>query len=183
MQLEVDVRGFDAMVIRVRAVEERFQEDMKVAIAEGSETAYRIMLNRVPRGETGRLAGSIEQLPIRYSPGGPGGGGFWESEVIAGEGVPYANVVLEGSGIFYLGGPHPITASNGNIRTKIRPEWRTTTGAKYMVFTPKGKTHPIRKKQVAGQPAQTFWLLEAQQAAQAVVEKKIAEMAVRDYLS
>jgi hypothetical protein len=179
VQLEVDVRGFDAMLIRVRAIEERMQEDMKEAIVEGSETAYRIMLNRVPR-DRGRLAGSIEQLPIRYSPGGPGGGGFWESEIIAGEGVPYTNVVLEGSGIFFSGSP--ITASNGNIRTKIRPEWRTTTGAKYMVFTPKGKAHPIRKKAVAGQPAKTFWLLEAQSAARAIVEKKIAEMAVRSYL-
>lgn len=180
MQLEVDVRGFDAMLIRVRAIEEKMQEDMKVAITEGSETAYRIMLNRVPRGETGKLAGSIQQLPIRYSPGGPGGGGFWESEIIAGEGVPYANIVLEGSGIFYSG--MPITASNGNIRSKVRSEWRTTTGAKFMVFRGRSGTL-VRKKSVVGQPAQTFWLLEAQSAAQAIVEKKIAEMAVKSYLS
>lgn len=181
MQLEVDVRGFDAMLIRVRAIQAEMREEMQEAITEGSETGYRIMLNRVPRGETGKLAGSVEQLPIRYSPGGPGGGGFWESEIIAGEGVPYANVVLEGSGVFYLGHPHPITASNGNIRTKVRPEWRTTTGAKFMVF--RGRSgHLVRKKQVLGQPAQTFWLLEAQSAARAVVEKKIAEMAVKRYL-
>lgn len=182
MNLEVETRGFDAFQIRVRAMEEKFKADISEALVEGSETAYRIMLNRVPR-DSGRLAGSIEQLPIRYSPGGLGGGGFWESEVIVGEGVPYVNVVLEGSGVFYLGRDSPITASDGNIRTKLRPEWRTTTGAKYMVFTPKGKSHPIRKKAVAGQPAKTFWLLEAQQAAQAVVEKKIAAMAVKDYLS
>lgn len=180
MQLDVDVRGFDSMLIRVRAIEEKMQEDMKVAIVEGSETAYRIMLNRVPR-DSGRLAGSIVQGPLRYSPGGAGGGGYWEADITAGEGVPYSNVVLEGSGIFFTGSP--ITASNGNIRTKIRQEWRTTTGAKYMVFTPKGKSHPIRRKWVAGQPGKTFWLIEAQQAAQAIVEKKIAEMAVKSYLS
>lgn len=170
------------MLIRVRAIEAEMQEDMKEAIVEGSETAYKIMLNEVPRGETGKLAGSIQQLPLRYSPGGAGGGGFWESEVIVGEDVPYANVVLEGSGVFYLGAPHPITASNGNIRTKIRPEWRTTTGAKYMVFRGR-QGHLIRKKSVLGQPAKSFWLLHAQQAAQAVVEKKIAEMAVKAYLT
>jgi hypothetical protein len=180
VQIEVETRGFDAMQLRVRAVGERFKVDIEEALVEASETAYRIMLNRIPR-DSGRFAGSIEQLPIRYSPGGANGGGFWETEIIAGEDVPYANVVLEGSGLFHQG--HPITASNGNIRTKVRPEWRTTTGAKFMVFTPKGHARPIRKKSVAGQPAKTFWLIEAQQSAQAVVEKKIAAMAVRDYLT
>ena len=179
MQLEVDTSGFDRTLIRVRALEERFKEDMIEAVTEGSETAYRIMLNRIPR-DSGRLAGSIEQGPVRYTPGGPGGGGFYEADVtVGGAEAPYANIVLEGSGIFHLG--HPITASDGNIRTKIRPEWKPTTGAKYMVFTPKGKSHPIRKKSVIGQPAKTFWLLEAQQAAQAVVERKIAQMAIDAY--
>ena len=180
VQLDVDVRGFDAMLIRVKATQELLRRDIDDAIADGSDTAYRIMLNRVPR-DSGKLAASIQQLPIRYSPGGLGGGGYWESEVIAGEGIPYLNPVVEGSGIFYSGSP--ITASNGNIRSKIRPEWRVTTGAKYMVFTPKGKSHPIRKKSVVGQPAKTFWLIEAQQAAQALVEKKIAAMAARSYLT
>jgi hypothetical protein len=179
VQIETDIRGFDTMLLRVRGIEEEFRKDIRETLAEASETAYRIMLNRVPR-DSGRLAGSIFQSPIRFAPGGAGGGGFYETEVVAGEGIPYANVVLEGSGIFYDG--TPITASNGNIRTKIRPEWRTTTGAKYMVFRPKGSSHLIRKKSVIGQPAKTFWLLEAQQSAQAVVEKGLIEMAVKHYL-
>lgn len=168
------------MLVRVRAIEERFKVDINEALTEASETAYRIMLNEVPR-DSGRLAGSIIPGPLRYSPGGAGGGGFWEVDITAGEGVSYANVVLEGSGVFYNG--TPITASDGNIRTKIRPEWRTTTGAKYMVFRPKGHANFIRKKSVFGQPAKTFWLIHAQQAAQEIVEKKIAQMAVRSYLS
>ena len=180
VQLEVDTRGFDTMQIRVRAIGERFKVDIDEALAEASEVSYRVMLNRVPRGETNRLAGSIEQHPIRYSPGAAGGGGFWETEITAGQGVAYANIVLEGSGIFFSGSP--ITASEGNIRTKVNPEWRTTTGAKFMVFRGRMGTL-VRRKSVIGQPAQSFWLLEAQSAARAVVEKKMAAMAVRDYLS
>lgn len=180
MEIETDVRGLDLMLIRMRAIQESMREDIKDAVAQGSEAAHRHMVTWVPR-DRGRLAGSIRQGPVRYSPGGPGGGGFYEADITAGEGVPYVNVVLEGSGIWGSHG-HPITASNGNIRFKIRPEWRVTTGDKYMIFRPKGMGHLIRKKSVAGQQAQTFWIVGAQAAAQAIVEAKAAEIGHKRYL-
>lgn len=180
MQLEYDIRGFDTMLIRVRAIEEKVREDIKDVLTEASNRAAEVMQGAVPR-DTGRLAASIHQSPIKYAPGGLGGGGFFEAEVSAGEGVPYANVVLEGSGIYY-GSGGPITASNGNIRAKINPAWRTTTGAKFMVWRSKKTGRLVRKKAVRGQVPKTAWVEFAQGSARDVVTVGLAEIARKHYL-
>lgn len=180
MQLEYDVRGFDTMLLRVRAIEQKVQEDIKDVLNDASDRAYQVMRDAAPR-DTGRLAASVRQSPIKYAPGGLGGGGFYEAEVSAGEGVPYANVVLEGSGIYYAIGL-PITASNGNIRAKTNPAWRTTTGAKFMVWRSKRTGRLVRRKAVRGQPPKTAWVEFAQGSARDVVTAGLAEIARKHYL-
>lgn len=173
MEHEIEVRGADVTVARIRAQQAQIRDEIVNALREAVNAAEAEMRARVPK-DSGKLASTIRKGGIIYSPGGLGGGGFYEVELIVGEGIPYLNVLVEGSGIHGQTGSR-IFASSGNIREKIRPEWLPTTGATVMKFWPKDSPKPIYRWWVRGQRAQDEWITAAQEAAQLVIERDIAQ--------
>lgn len=174
--IEYEVRGGEETYIRIRAYRDRLRDEILEALKDAAQTAEKVMLAKVPR-DSGALASTIHVSGIQYMPGGAGGGGAYEIVLHAGQGIPYLNLVTEGTGIH---GPYNsygnIVAGAGNIRPKVRPEWAPRTGARFMVFTPKGETKPIFRKWVRGQEPQTEWIVAAQQVANAIVAEHVRSM-------
>lgn len=159
--------------IQIKAIQTRLREQIKDAVGDAADAAEKIMLREVPRGETDRLAQSIHVDADRvfYSAGGIGGGGYWQSQVSAGRGVPYTKYVVEGTGIHAgRGNIEPTTASmmkwtdSGRIWGDPKRAERGKDGNRHWAF------------QTQGQEAQTEWIELAQRAATSVVKLKIAEI-------
>lgn len=174
--IEWEVQGADTLAIRVQAQHERLRDALRDAIADALDSAEKSMHALVPR-ESGALATTIRKSGIVYVPGGVGGGGVFEATLVAGEGIDYLNVVVEGSGIYgtYGSSLGSIQAGAGNIRgPKTRPEWLPRKGSKLMVFTWKGKKRFFPS--VKGQPGDDRWIRAARLAADAVMRDRLARL-------
>lgn len=171
MQIEYDVHGAENVLVRIRAQNEHVRDQIRSAIAEALEAAEKTMLAGVPRQST-VLASSIVKTPVVYIPGGPGGGGYFQGEVEVGAGVPYLNLVVEGTGVF---GPRggAIKAGEGNIGFK-RAEWPTPHGSKFMVWESGGQK--FFRRQIKGQRPKTRWFEDAHIIANEIIKTKVGEI-------
>ena len=154
--LSTEGRGFEVFEIRMRATF-GLREEIVEAIRDAVNTAEAILISEVPR-DSGVLANSIRVGGIVYSPGGAGGGGFWEAEVSIGEGVPYLKHVIEGTGIYGSTG-HMIYPANGNVM-RIQKEGENT---RYVRYT-------------RGQESNDLWLLKAQEAVNEVIRQAVSRI-------
>jgi hypothetical protein len=158
--------------LQIKATGQRLREQIKDAVGDGAEAAEKIMLREVPRGETDRLAQSIhiDADRVFYAAGGIGGGGYWQSQVSAGRGVPYTKHVVEGTGIHAgKGNIHPNTASM--MKWEGARAWgdpkkaaKGMRGNKHFAF------------ETEGQEAQTDWITLAQEAARSVIALRVSEI-------
>lgn len=169
--IEFRVEGHERFLIGVRATL-GLADEVKDALQEALNAAHAEMVAKVPRSEYPNpgphLADTIRTSGVVYSPGGPGGGGFYEAELVAGEGIPYLNIAVEGRGELHVtpgipGGPKP------------DPDWIPRRGANRMFFlSQSGK--PVFARQVEGYEGDDTWILAAQQVANKVIAAKIAEI-------
>jgi Bacteriophage HK97-gp10, putative tail-component len=158
--------------LQIKAIETRLKNQIQEAVEDGAEAAQQVMLQNVPIGETGALERSIhiDRSGVFFHAGGLGGGGYWESEVSAGRGVPHTKFVVEGTGIH---------AGRGNIepRTASIMHWRSPVA----YGDPKGVERGMKGDQhfaykTKGQKKQDKWVIEAQEAAKATIAAKVAEI-------
>jgi hypothetical protein len=152
VQTSIHGDGFDTMLVRLRATRGEVRDELIDTLREAANTAEAVLVAEVPR-ESGALANSIRVGGIVYSPGAAGGGGYWEVEISVGEGIPYLQQVIEGSGIY---GPaaHPIYPAKGNV----------------MVIQKQGE-EPRYVKWSRGQEPDDLWLIKAQMAVNEVIER------------
>lgn len=177
INFRVDTSELATVSIGIKAIETRLKEQIQEATEDGAQAAKEAMEAGVPRGETGDLARSIhiDRSGVFFHAGGLGGGGYWESEVSAGRGVPYTGAVVQGTGIY---------AGKGNIRPISAPRmmWKGSKlwGDPYKARKGTSKTRDGRTQHVAnstrGQPAQDKWVIAGQEAAKRVIEEKLAEL-------
>lgn len=174
INFSVESKELATVGIKIRAIESRLKEQIQEAVKDGAKAAEEAMTEGVPRGETGDLARSIhiDRSAVFFHAGGLGGGGFWESEVSAGRGVPYTRAVVEGTGIH---------AGKGNIKpvSATRMKWK---GAKIWGDPRKARKGFDRKTgihvafETEGQKAQDAWVKAGQEAAKRIIEVKLAEI-------
>ncbi len=179
--IEYEVRGLDSLEVRVRAEGAEVRDDIIDGMRHALEAAHAHMMANVPRGETNRLAQSIDVDPIVFRPGGLGGGGFYEGGLSVGRGIDYLAALVEGSGEHGHTG-QKITAKQGNIilgsskGAWYRDRW-TSGGAgrnkrvKPMHFQKRGEDVFITWQ--SGQKAQDEWLVQSQQIASFIIADSI----------
>jgi len=113
MDYEIRHEGLSDFTVRFRAVRdlsERVQEALRVS----AQAAGSYMGTHVPF-HSGDIYRAINIGPVRYMPGGAGGGGFWEVTVgVDSEKAPHVEYVMEGTGIYNRESPNPIEA-HGNV--------------------------------------------------------------------
>jgi len=145
--------AFEVLQLRLKGQGDAVKEEIKQTLVRAALRAEKILEAEVPHGETHALANSIRMSPLKYSPGGAGGGGFWEIEVSVGEGVPYVQNVVEGTGIF---GPRAFPIYPKNPKG-------------VMAFSKNGEF--VFTKWVRGQEPDDLWIVHAQDAAQEEVDE------------
>lgn len=169
----MSISGADSTEIKIRGLGERLKRDIVEAISEAGREAETALRAGAPVGETGRLSRSVNLGGVSFHPGGLGGGGFYELELNVGEGVPYLQHVVEGTGIH---------VGHGNItpREKSVMHW---TGAKRW-GDPRKAAKGIRgdkhfATETEGQEPNDKWIRGAQAVANEVMERKIREIDAR----
>ena len=157
MQIEYHVEGADTLALRVRAEGEHVKNEIIDAIGDALRAADIEMRMRVPVDD-GELFNSIRISPVVFRPGGLGGGGFYEAELSAGEGVEHLAFVTEGTGEHGPTGQR-ITPKRGNV----------------LRFQKKGEPMKFRPS-VSGQEAQDEWITAAQAVANSILEQRISRI-------
>lgn len=148
------IEAGDAVKFRIQAVGENVRQEIVDALNDATEYGVSIMRAEVPY-KSGDLSRSIRVSGVNYSPGGAGGGGYYEASIEIGEGIPYLAAVVEGSG---RRGPKgvDIFPAKGNV----------------MVFEKEGEK-TVWTKRTKGQKAKADWIIKAQQAANAIIASRI----------
>lgn len=152
-------QGGRTAVFGIRAIETEIQTVIKEILTQAVEEGERVAKSLAPRGkdsknEGRRISDAIRVSNIEYRPGGLGGGGSYQVELIAdGEIAPHLHDVFEG------------TANKGE--GKIRP-------AHGNVFAiEKGGEGVHFREWVHGQKPQQEWWEEATRAAESEIRDKI----------
>ncbi len=145
------------MILRVRAEGEKVRNDIIDAIGDALRAADIEMRLRVPV-DSGELFNSIQASPVVFRPGGLGGGGFYEAELSAGEGVEHTAWVTEGTGVHGPGGQR-IYPKRGNV----------------LSFQKRGERRKVVPS-VAGQEPQDEWITAAQVIANSILEQRISRI-------
>lgn len=91
-------------IARIQAVNAEFRGAIKSLIEDAVAEGVRVARESAPRGEMFRhhgptIADSIMAEPVRYHPGGAGGGGYYEASFSASSLIaPHLKFVFEGTG-------------------------------------------------------------------------------------
>jgi hypothetical protein len=91
-------------VVKIRAVNEEIRSSIIETITEAVAEGESVAKAKVPHGRGGgrghvRLSNAIKAGPVRYHPGGAGGGGFYEASLEVDASIaPQARWVMEGTG-------------------------------------------------------------------------------------
>ena len=154
MDFEIRTEGLDDFTLRFRAIKE-YRDEIRETLEEAAEKAGLYMTTHVPY-DRGQLFSAIEVSPIRYAPGGSGGGGYYEIEVGVDESTaPHAEWVLEGTGLFNRENP-----TNGIFPDGNALRWHGQEGKIFAAWT-------------KGQKPQREWFEGAIRLADAIVDRKV----------
>lgn len=148
MEFEYDVQGLDDTLLRIRAVQGE-KDSLRRVLDNAAEHAFRHMRMHVPIGETAQLEFSIRKGPVKWHPGGAGGGGYHEVEVGPGERAPEH---LD----FVFGGTSDLFNTPMRIQKQGEP------------------AHWIMHRR--GQQPQTEWVTDAQDEAREWIRRGISEL-------
>jgi hypothetical protein len=155
MEYEIRVEGLADFDVRLRAINKEYRDQIISAVEKASQEAGAYMASHVPQ-HSGKLFRAINVEPVRYHPGGAGGGGFYEANVGVDETqAPHAIFVIEGTGIYHREG------SRGNIRP---------ASGNVMAFVDAGKE--VFAAYTKGQEPQSAWFEVAQEVADAVIRRE-----------
>lgn len=106
-------------IARIQATGAEFRGAIKELIEEAVAEGVRYAKTHAPRGDSfhhqNRIEDAITADPIRYHPGGAGGGGYYEASFSASSEIaPHLEFVFEGTGERGKD-PHLIRPSQGNL--------------------------------------------------------------------
>jgi hypothetical protein len=157
--IEYSVRneGLADFTVKFKAID-GFRDKILDAMQRAAQEAGSYMGTHVPY-ETGGLYRAINVGQIRYKPGGAGGGGSYEVHVGVDESqAPYAEAVLEGTGIYNRESPkNGIYPATGNV----------------MAFEKMGEG-TVFTAWTRGQEPRREWFDDAQDLAQSIIARAVA---------
>lgn len=163
MNLDWAVEGADDLTLRIQAGGARLRREIMDILDEASQKALDWMQLRVPRGPNPdghrTIAESLRRTAVRYQPGGPGGGGFYEIEVGPEDPPEHLDYILGGTDDLDL--------------------WRGHGNFGVMAIQKMGEDVRFRTSR-KGQEPQTEWLDEAQDIANTYIAQRIARLAIFD---
>lgn len=158
MEWHLESEGLSDFRLRFRAVAD-FREKIIDAMEFAADAAGQYMGTHVPY-HSGSIYRAINVGPVRYMPGGAGGGGFYEVNVgVNKDEAPHVEAVIDGTGIYARDGGGPIFPANGNV----------------MVFTKLGEGK-VFTRWTKGQEPQRAWFEDAQALASRLVAERISSM-------
>lgn len=101
--IELDKGDYARVTLGLKALDQNLKPIIRHNLTKATHAGARAMIQHVPK-RSGRMAGSIraKDVPL-FEPGGARGGGQYQTIIEAGEGVPYFDFVVKGTGIY---GPH-----------------------------------------------------------------------------
>ena len=157
IEYSIESEGIADFSVRFRAIRD-FREDILDTMQRAAEEAGSYMGTHVPY-HSGGLYRAINVGSVQYRPGGAGGGGSYEVHVGVDESMaPYAEFVIEGTGIFNRENPtNGIYPANGNV----------------MAFQKNGEG-TIFTRWTRGQEPQRAWFEDAQALAQGIIARAIS---------
>lgn len=163
MNLDFAVEGTDDLTLRIQAGGARLRREIMDILDEASQEALDRMQLRVPRGRNPdghrTIASSLRRTPVRYQPGGFGGGGFYEVEVGPEDPPAHLDYILDGTDDVDL--------------------WRGHGNFGVMAIQKLGE--PVRfRTSRKGQEPQTEWIIEAQQVANSLIAQRVARLSIFD---